>query len=145
MPMNLRLLFVVFVMFQVGWTGAALAQIDTPSPTHPATKPRQPAVDPDARPYDAQIYELSKILGAVHYLRALCGSDEGQVWRNQMRELVNAEGTNPYRRANLVNTFNKGYRDYARTHRTCTKQALSAINHFMQQSARIAEGLAQEK
>jgi uncharacterized protein (TIGR02301 family) len=101
--MNLRLFFVVFMMFQVGWIGeTALAQteqLNTPGAAQSATKPRQPAVDPDARPYDAQIYRLSEILGAVHYLRALCGTEEGQVWRNQMRDLVNAEGTNPLRRA----------------------------------------------
>ncbi|MEJ2118885.1 MAG: TIGR02301 family protein, partial [Alphaproteobacteria bacterium] len=96
------------------------------------------AADPDARPYDAQIYRLSEILGAVHYLRALCGADENQVWRKQMHKLVNAEGTNALRRAKLVASFNKGYRGYARTYRTCTKPALLAIKNFMEQGGSIA-------
>jgi uncharacterized protein (TIGR02301 family) len=77
--------------------------------------PSTDLTDPDARPYDAQIYRLSEILGAVHYLRELCGAEEGQDWRAQMRTLVSAEGTSALRRAKLVDNFNKGYRGYART------------------------------
>jgi uncharacterized protein (TIGR02301 family) len=103
-----------------------------------------PESDPDARPYDAQIYRLSEILGAVHYLRELCGADEGQGWRNQMRDLINAEGTSPLRRARLVDSFNKGYRGYARTYRSCTRPAVQAINRFMQQGATIADSLVED-
>lgn len=99
--------------------------------------------DPDARPYDTQIYRLSEILGAVHYLRELCGAEEGQTWRNQMRELVNTEGTSALRRAKLVDSFNKGYRGYARTYRTCTRPALLAIERFMRQGAGIADALVE--
>jgi uncharacterized protein (TIGR02301 family) len=102
------------------------------------------SADADARPYDAQIYRLSEILGAVHYLRELCGAQEGQVWRNQMRDLVNAEGTSALRRARLVDSFNKGYRGYARTYRTCTRPAVLAINRFMEQGASIADALVQD-
>ena len=110
----------------------------------PPAKSQMPSGDPDARPYDAQIYRLSEILGAVHYLRALCGAEEGQTWRNQMREMANAEGTSALRRAKLHDSFNKGYRGYARTYRTCTKPALVAINHFMEQGAGIADSLVQD-
>jgi uncharacterized protein (TIGR02301 family) len=103
--------------------------------------PPASANDPDARPYDAQVYRLSEILGAIHYLRELCSADEGQLWREQMRQLVSAEGTSALRRAKLVDSFNKGYRGYARTYRTCTPPALSAIERFMQQGAEIADAL----
>jgi uncharacterized protein (TIGR02301 family) len=108
-----------------------------------AQTPQDPAAgaDPDARPYDAQIYRLSEILGAVHYLRELCGAEEGQEWRDRMRDLVNAEGSSALRRARLVDNFNKGYRGYARTYRTCTKPAILAISRFMQQGASIADAL----
>ena len=99
--------------------------------------------DPEAKPYDQQVYQLAELLGAVHYLRELCGAEEGQIWRNQMRELVSAEGTTALRRARLVDSFNKGYRGYARTYRTCTKPALVAINRFMEQGANIADGMIQ--
>jgi uncharacterized protein (TIGR02301 family) len=74
-------------------------------------------------------------------LRELCGAEEGQEWRDRMRDLVNAEGTSALRRARLVDNFNKGYRGYARTYRTCTKPAILAINRFMQQGASIADAL----
>ncbi len=69
------------------------------SPLAQTAQPSSPSSDPDARPYDAQIYRLSEIVGAVHYLRELCGAEESQAWRNQMRDLVNAEGTSALRRA----------------------------------------------
>jgi uncharacterized protein (TIGR02301 family) len=111
----------------------------------PQTSPSQPAPsgDPEAKPYDQQVYQLAELLGAVHYLRELCGADEEQTWRNQMRELVSAEGTTALRRARLVDSFNKGYRGYARTYRTCTKPALQAIDRFMEQGASITDGMMQ--
>jgi uncharacterized protein (TIGR02301 family) len=99
--------------------------------------------DPDAKPYDAQIFQISEILGAVHYLRELCGAEEDQIWRQQMRQLVNTEGSSALRRARLVDSFNKGYRGYAQTYRTCTRPALQAINRFMIQGARLADTLVE--
>jgi uncharacterized protein (TIGR02301 family) len=115
------------------------------APQSAPASPGQPAIsgDPEAKPYDQQIYQLAELIGAVHYLRELCGAEEGQAWRNQMRELVSAEGTTALRRARLVESFNKGYRGYARTYRTCTKPALVAIDRFMEQGASIADGLIQ--
>lgn len=114
--------------------GSAYGQSRTPS---------ENLRDPDAKPYDTQIYQLSEILGAVHYLRELCGADEGQIWRLQMRQLVGSEGTSALRRARLIDSFNKGYRGYAQTYRTCTRPALQAINRFMIQGARLADSLVE--
>jgi uncharacterized protein (TIGR02301 family) len=61
-----------------------------------------------------------------------------------MRDLVNAEGTSALRRARLVDSFNKGYRGYARTYRTCTRPAVLAINRFMEQGSSIANGLVED-
>lgn len=135
---NFRVVLVCMLVFAaIGLKiGSPLAQTAGPSGS---------SSDPDARPYDAQIYRLSEIVGAVHYLRELCGAEEGQVWRNQMRDLVNAEGTSALRRARLVDSFNKGYRGYARTYRTCTRPAVQAITRFMQQGASIADALLQDQ
>lgn len=134
--------------FQACWIGVAImmsAALVLPLNASLAQSPPASAdlSDPDARPYDAQIYRLSEILGAVHYLRELCGAEEGQAWRAQMRALVSAEGTSALRRAKLVDNFNKGYRGYARTYRTCTTPALVAIKRFMRQGAGIAEALVE--
>ncbi|MBT3070896.1 TIGR02301 family protein [Rhodomicrobium sp. Az07] len=93
------------------------------------------------RPYDPQLFRLAEIMGTLHYLRELCGGNEGQVWREHMRELVSSEGTSALRRAKLVEAFNRGYRDYARTYRTCTQPARVAIQRFMDQATTITDGL----
>src|SRR5208282_2006274 len=102
----------------------APAQSAAAVPKQPsAAAPQQPA-GPEDRPYDNQLFRLAEILGTLHYLRELCGANEGQVWREHMRELVAAEGSSALRRAKLVESFNRGYRDYSRTYRTCTQPAL---------------------
>lgn len=98
----------------------------------------------DDRPYDDRLLRLSEILGAVHYLRELCGAEEGQLWRKQMEELVNVEGTTAIRRAKLVKGFNKGYRGYRRTYRSCTDPARTAIDRFMEEGEKIASLLVQK-
>lgn len=123
----------------------------------PAVKPRPPGDDlppivprestapppPDDRPYDNKLMRLAKILGAVHYLRELCGADEGQLWRKQMLDILRNEGTTAVRRAKLVNSFNDGYRGYRRTYRTCTQSATLATRRFSTEGATIAASLAQ--
>ena len=63
---------------------------------------------PENRPYDANLLRLSEILGAVHYLRALCGIDDQQVWRKKMENLLAAEGVTVSRKTKLTKSFNKG-------------------------------------
>ncbi len=99
------------------------------------------AASPDTKPYDDRLFRLSEILGAVHYLRELCGADEGQVWRQRMAELVQAEGSSALRRARLTRSFNKGYRSYSRTYNTCSPSAQTTINRFLTEGAQIADGL----
>lgn len=98
---------------------------------------------PDDRPYDNKLMRLAEILGAVHYLRELCGADEGQLWRDQMQAILKNEGTTAVRRAKLVNKFNDGYRGYRRTYRTCTQSATLATRRFSTEGAQIAASLAQ--
>ena len=93
----------------------------------------------DSRPYDKELFELAEVLGAIHYLRALCGTDEGQKWREQMRGLVDAEGNSALRRARLVRSFNKGYRGYGRTYRRCTELARLSIERLMKEGRALAK------
>src|ERR1044072_4318231 len=78
-------------------------------------------------PYEGDLQRLSEILGALHYLRDLCGSREGQIWRNEMQALVDAEAPSGERRERLVASFNRGYRGFQQTYRTCTPAADYAI------------------
>jgi len=83
---------------------------------------------PDSKPYDDKLLRISEILGAVHYLRELCGANEGQYWRDRMRDLMDAEGSSALRRARLTRAFNQGYRSYSRTYNTCSQSAQTAIS-----------------
>jgi uncharacterized protein (TIGR02301 family) len=101
----------------------------------------QGAIVTDTRPYDERLMRLSEILGAVHYLRELCGSNDGQAWRDRMKELMDAEGSTALRRAKLTRSFNNGYRSYSRTYNNCTASAQTAITRFLTEGAEIADAL----
>lgn len=96
---------------------------------------------PDAKPYDDKLMRISEILGAIHYLRELCGANEGQYWRERMRELMDAEGSSALRRARLTRAFNQGYRSYSRTYNTCSPSAQTAITRFVTEGAQLSDGL----
>lgn len=107
----------------------------------------QPAgaqLNPDTRPYDDKLLRLSEILGAIHYLRELCGAREGQIWREQMKNLLDAEGVTAIRRARLAKGFNKGYRGYRRTYRYCTEPAKVAADRFTEEGVALSEGLLKD-
>lgn len=95
----------------------------------------------DTKPYDDRLLRLSEILGAVHYLRELCGANEGQYWRDRMRDLMDAEGSTALRRAKLTRAFNQGYRSYSRTYNTCSPSAQTAINRFLSEGSDLSDGL----
>lgn len=97
----------------------------------------------DAKPYDDKLMRLAEILGAVHYLRELCSANDGQLWRDRMKELIDTEGGTAIRRARLTRSFNQGYRSYRRTYVTCTPTAQSSIERFLAEGIQISEGLAQ--
>jgi uncharacterized protein (TIGR02301 family) len=120
------------------------AKPKSPADDLPPIIPRESSTPPppDDRPYDAKLLRLAEILGAVHYLRELCGAQEGQLWRDQMKEIVRNEGSTAVRRAKLVNSFNDGYRGYRRTYRSCTSSATLAITRFSVEGAQIAAALA---
>lgn len=99
------------------------------------------AATQDSKPYDDQLMRLAEILGSVHYLRELCSANDGQMWRDRMKELLDTEGGTALRRARLTRSFNQGYRSYRRTYATCTPSAQSSIERFLTEGIEIADGL----
>lgn len=92
-------------------------------------------------PYEAQLLRLSEILGAVHYLRRLCDSDEGSLWRDEMLGILEAETPSPIRRARIVDRFNRGFDSFRSVYRTCTPAAITAIDRYMEEGADIARDI----
>ena len=106
-----------------------------------AGAPLQVAAQGGAAPYDRDLQRLAEILGALHYLRALCGANEGQKWRNEMQALVDAETPSGERRDKLVAGFNRGYRGYQQTYRTCTPAADLVIRRYLEEGAKISRDI----
>lgn len=113
--------------------GSAMAQEAAESAAAPETEVR---TLPPA--YDEQMVNLAEALGSLHYLRALCGTGEGQLWRDQMQSMLNAEEPSDERRAQLVAAFNRGFRGYREIHRECTPSAAEAANQHLRQGIRLA-------
>jgi len=91
-----------------------------------------------AAPFDGDLQRLSEILGALHYLRGLCGAKEGAKWRNEMQALIEAETSAGERRARIVASFNRGYRSFQQTYRTCTPAADFAIRRYLEEGSKIS-------
>ncbi len=89
-------------------------------------------------PYDHDLQRLAEILGALHFLRGICGSNEGQKWRNEAHALIDAEAPAGERRDRMVASFNRGYRAFQQSYRTCTPAADFAVRRYLDEGARIA-------
>ena len=81
-------------------------------------------------PYDDKLLRFSEVLGSLHYLRALCGANEGTKWRDAMNDLLVSEQPSPKRRARLVSRFNRGYRSLNQIYSNCTESALVASDRY---------------
>jgi uncharacterized protein (TIGR02301 family) len=97
---------------------------------------------PDRAGYEAELIQLSEILGALHYLRPLCGGAEQGQWRTEMQDLIDAAALPADRRALLVTSFNRGYTTYEQTHRTCTPAARVAVQRFLDEGSRLSRDIA---
>jgi uncharacterized protein (TIGR02301 family) len=91
-----------------------------------------------AAPFDGSLQRLAEILGALHYLRNLCGANEGQKWRNEMQAIIDAEAPGGDRRARMIASFNRGYRGYQQTYRSCTPAADLVIRRYLEEGSKIA-------
>jgi uncharacterized protein (TIGR02301 family) len=91
-----------------------------------------------AAPFDGSLQRLAEILGALHYLRNLCGANEGLKWRNEMQAIVDAEAPSGDRRARMIASFNRGYRGYQQSYRQCTPAADVVIRRYLEEGSKIA-------
>ena len=94
-----------------------------------------------AAPFDGDLQRLAEILGTLHYLRAICGTNEGGKWRNEMQALIDAETPSGDRRTRMIAGFNRGYNGFQQTYRTCTPAALVAIRRYIDEGSKISRDL----
>ncbi len=126
-------------MARLSWFSSAFAAVLLAAALLAASGPAAAqTADP---PYESQLLRLSEILGALHYLRPLCGADEDQLWRQQMEELIAAEEPNDRRRARLTDRFNLGYSSFASVYRTCTQAAVAAVDRYQREGVKITRDI----
>jgi uncharacterized protein (TIGR02301 family) len=136
--------------------GPAWAQFQFPfqyAPPRPQAPPRPRAPQPPpvpqdqqsnaqpraaSAPYDNDLKRLSEILGALHFLRSICGTNEGPKWRNEAQALIDAEAPAGDRHDQMIASFNRGYRGFQQSYRTCTPAADVAIRRYLDEGAKIA-------
>ena len=66
----------------------ALAALILISACHVAPARAQDA----AAPFDGDLQRLAEILGTLHYLRGICGSNEGAKWRSHQASVRGKQG-----------------------------------------------------
>ena len=94
-----------------------------------------------AAPFDNELQRFAEILGTLHYLRGICGSNEGPKWRNEMQALLDAETPAGERRARMIAGFNRGYNGFQQTYRSCTPAATLAIRRYIDEGLKISRDL----
>ncbi len=107
------------------------------NPAQPGTATAPTAEEP-APPYEPQLLRLSELLGALTYLQDLCGGQKGDIWRDKMTALMDAETQNETRRERLAGAYNRGFTGYELNYRECTPNAEAIITRFLNESSRIA-------
>ena len=89
------------------------------------------------KPYDKRLMRLSEVLGSLHFLRALCGGEDGTRWRDAMGEIIKAEKPDDERRAVMISRFNRGYSTFRRSYTACTPSAVRAANRYRLEGVRL--------
>ncbi|MCU0884311.1 MAG: TIGR02301 family protein [Beijerinckiaceae bacterium] len=135
----------ILLMLALCWPALAQTQQGTgrTAPRSPAA-PAAPAapVEPAPTAYEPDMLRLAEVIGSLAFLRQLCGGAEAPAWRQRMTELLDAEGTTPGRRERLAGAYNRGFRGFALTYRTCTAAAGEATARLSADGERLSRILA---
>ena len=121
--------------------GASPRQAARP-PEKPAEKEPPPPAEPPPAPYDRDLARLSEIVGALAFLRGLCGAPDAAEWPARMKAIMETEGVTANRRERLAGAYNRGYRGYSLTYRICTPAADEAIRRYIAEGERLSQGIA---
>jgi uncharacterized protein (TIGR02301 family) len=119
------------------------APIEPPRTAPGVAKPAPPKeVEEVPPPYEGEMSRIAEILGALHYLRPLCGAQDQNRWRDEMQELISAEQAPGPRRDRMIASFNRSYNAYEQTYRSCTPSADLAIKRFVEEGAKLSREIA---
>lgn len=116
-----------------------------PAPAQPGAPAPQPAAPPPEAPpppYEPELLRLAEVVGLLAFLRQLCAMPDAPEWPRRMQALLDAEGTTPGRRERIAGAYNRGYRAFGITYRTCTPSASEATNRYLKEGEQIARNLS---
>jgi uncharacterized protein (TIGR02301 family) len=120
---------------------ANVAHGQTVAPAEPPAAEKA-APEPPPPPYEPQLLRLSEIMGALSYLRDLCGARDADAFHAKMGALLSVEATTDARKERLAGAYNRGFQGYAMTYRVCTPAAHAVIQRFLDEAGRVSRDLA---
>ena len=147
MSRSLVIASILVITLAAGPAGAQQGRGASPpargAPAAPAKPPEPPpAPEPPPPPYEKELLRLSEVVGSLAFLRNLCASSDAAEWPKRMQALLETEGTSPGRRERLAGAYNRGYRGYALTYRTCTASATEATARYLKEGESLSRNLA---
>jgi uncharacterized protein (TIGR02301 family) len=122
------------------FAGQAWAE-QAPAKPAVAAEPPAPAADPPP-PYEPQLLRLAELMGALAYLRDLCGAHDADAFRAKMASLLEVEARSQARKESLAGAYNNGFRGYELSYRVCTPAAREIIARFLDEAAKISTDVA---
>jgi uncharacterized protein (TIGR02301 family) len=134
---RLPFIALAFPLLLLGPAGAQDEVPDAPAEESSEEAPAAPTVLPPPI-YEDQLLRLSEILGALTFLRGLCGADDASAWRDEMAALLAAENPNEERRIRLIGRFNHGFETFNAVYRSCTPSAQLSITRYLAEGAELA-------
>ena len=111
-----------------------------PATASPAPPPAAPQAPPP--PYQPQLLRLAELMGALAYLRDLCGHGDGAEFRVKMTALLATDAVDAERRDLLAGAYNKAFADYSHSYRTCGPVADEVIKRYLVEASRLAADVA---
>jgi uncharacterized protein (TIGR02301 family) len=114
----------------------------TAQPSPPVKPPELAPPSEALPPYEPQLLRLAELMGALAYLRDLCGDSDSSAYHDKMASLLDADAKSQARKDRLAGAYNRSFRDYQISYRTCTPSAREIIERFLGETARLTTDLA---
>jgi uncharacterized protein (TIGR02301 family) len=88
------------------------------------------------------LLRLAELMGALSYLRDLCGAHDAEAFHAKMASLLEVEARSETRKESLAGAYNNGFRGYELSYRVCTPAAREIIARFLDEAAKISTDVA---
>jgi uncharacterized protein (TIGR02301 family) len=95
-----------------------------------------------AAAYEPQLLRLAELMGALAYLRDLCGAHDAEAFHAKMASLLEVEARSQTRKESLAGAYNNGFRGYELSYRVCTPAAREIIARFLDEAGKISTDVA---